>query len=165
MSDQYFKLFNPTDAQGTILKPQFGISITLSPKEESKPLPTAILPEIKYYVDAYKWEVKDIAEQPTPQDTTNVNSSELKSEEVPTPGTTETSEVINQESSTVTTETNDLDSQVDETVDEVLTKKYTEDELNSLYKPDVVNIAEKRGLNLEGNKAELIAKILEAQGA
>lgn len=84
---------------------------------------------------------------------------------MPTPGTTETSEVVNQESSTVTTETNDLDSQVDETVDEVLTKKYTEDELNSLYKPDVVNIAEKRGLNLEGNKAELIAKILEAQGA
>lgn len=171
MSDQYFKLFNPTDAQGTILKPQFGISITLSPKEESRPLPFTVLPEIQYYVDAYKWEVKNLDEQVTSQDSIDDNSSKLESSEVSNTNETKAPETNDSqiENVTASTETPTQDQVEDQTTsevtDEVLTKKYTEDELNSLYKPDVVTIAEKRGLDVDGNKAELITRILEAQGA
>lgn len=170
--NKFVKIFNPTDAQCNITLRQHGVFLNLPPQTESKPLAASVLPHLTHYLTAFKLEVREVTET-----SVSAETQEPQSEATEHQAASESSEGTQGDNS-ANSESDVLQAKVEDTGAQIQTgepqpagedggvsleKVYTDEELNALYKTDVVKIAESRKLNTEGTKSEIITRILESQ--
>lgn len=170
--NKFVKIFNPTDAQCNIVIRQHGVALYLAPQSESRPVAASVLPHLTHYLTAFKLEVREVtetsvsAETQKPQTEATEHQAEPESSEGATSDDSDQSksDIVQTPAEDTSTETQASESQSSGEDGEVNSvKEYSADELNALYKNDVVKIAEDRQLSTEGTKSEVITRILEAQ--
>lgn len=169
--NKFVKIFNPTDAQCNITLRQYGVALNLPPQSESKPVAASILPHLTHYLTAFKLEVREVTEtsvsaetqKPQTEATEHQVGSESSEGTASDDSDQSKSDIVQTPAEDTSTETQTGESQSSDQDEVGSVKVYEADELNALYKNDVVKIAEDLQLSTEGTKSEVITRILESQ--
>lgn len=158
--NKQFRLYNPTKAFSSILLPQYSIDIKIPPLEESRLLHSAILQHIDHYVKAFKLEVR--FQEPDVVKVTGTTDAPKSVVEalVETPAVDESAQ---EPAKVEQSEVQDKPPVEDTPAPTQEKKVYTEEELYSKYKNELVELATSLNINADGTKAEIVARILAAQ--